>query len=160
MLHEVQVKAHDYATCADVCPTIRNTVCLAIEATLDVMQFDSTIENAFVCPCELSRTLAHAAVPRTIKDNVHLKCSISGTTPGLADDKQTVWLSQVPTPAKVTNTASVIEEQSPMADTGITSVEPYRLQKKKERLASTEDKRTLKNKKQNTVTYALYYNTI
>jgi hypothetical protein len=123
--YEVRVKAHDYATCADVCPTIRNTICLAIEATLDVMQFDSTIENAFVCPCGLSRTLAHAAVPRTVKDNVHLKCSISGTSLGLADHKQTVWLSQVPTPAKVTNTASVTEEQSPMVDTGTPSVEPY-----------------------------------
>ena len=138
--YEVRVKAHDYATCADVCPTIRNTICLAIEATLDVMQFDSTIENAFVCPCGLSRTLAHAAVPRTVKDNVHLKCSISGTSLGLADDKQTVWLSQVPTPAKVTNTATSVE---PIADTGTPSVEPYRLQKKKERLASTEDKPTL-----------------
>ena len=56
------------------------------------MQFDSTIGNAFVCPCELSRTLAHAAVPCTVKDNVLLKCSISGTPLGLADDKQTVWL--------------------------------------------------------------------
>ena len=72
------------------------------------MQFDSTIENSFVCPCELSRTLAHAAVPRTVKDNVHLKCSITGTPLGLANNKQTVWLSQVPTPAMVTNTITEI----------------------------------------------------
>ena len=107
------------------------------------MQFDSTIENAFVCSCGLSRTLAHAAVPRTIKDNVHLKYSISGTSLGLADDRQTVWLSQVPTPAKLTNTASSVEKLSPMADTGTSSVEPHRFQKKKERLAFTEDKPTL-----------------
>ena len=84
------------------------------------MQFDSPIKNAFVCACE--RTLAHAALPRTVK---HLKCSISGTSLGLADHKQTVWLSQGPTPAKVTNTASVTEEQTPMVDTGTPSVEPY-----------------------------------
>ena len=79
------------------------------------MQFDSVIENALVCPCELSRTLAHAALPCTIKGNVHLKCSISGTSLSLADDKQTVWLSHVPTPAKVTNTTSTVEEQSPIS---------------------------------------------
>ena len=140
--YEVRVKAHDYATCADVCPTIRNTICLAIEATLDVMQFDSTIENAFVCPCGLSRTLAHAALPRTVKDNVHLKCSITGTPLGLANDKQTVWLSQVPTPAGVASTASVVEEQSPMPCT-TTSPKPYPLEKEKERLASLEDTPTL-----------------
>ena len=108
------------------------------------MQFDSTIENAFVCPCELSRTLAHAAVSRTVKDNVHLKCSISETPLGLANDKQTLWLSQAPTPAKVTNTASVVEEQSPMPCT-TTPSKPYPLEKEKERLASTEDTPTLLN---------------
>ena len=65
------------------------------------------------------------------------------TSLDVADDKQTVWLSQVPTPAKVTNTASSVEKLSPIVDTGIPSVKPYRLQKKKERLASTEDKPTL-----------------
>ena len=190
------------------------------------MHFECAIEDAFPCPCKVSNTLAHAAVTCDFKDNVHLKCSISGeplglaeekcvvwlapvqqptqtaaagtaqsvkthihttlasrqslatttkpltteaqllqekkerlastedkstmpelrrfeTSLGVADDKQIVWLSHVPTPSKVTNTASTVEEQSPMADTGTPSVESYRLQKKKERLASTEDKPTL-----------------
>ena len=87
-------------------------------------------------------SLAHTPVPRTVKDNVHLKCSINGTPLGVADDKQTVWLSQVPTPAKVTNTASVIEEQSPMPCT-TTPSKPYPLEKEKEKLASIEDTPTL-----------------
>ena len=56
------------------------------QATLVVMKFDFTIENVLVCPRELSRTLVHAAVLRTVKDDVHLKFSISGTSLGVADD--------------------------------------------------------------------------
>ena len=120
--YEVHVKAHDIATCADVCPMIRNTIFSAIRATFEVMHFDEIIEDAFLCPCKKTASLSHAALPRTFHQRIYLKCSISGEPLGPADDKHKVWLSAEPTtPAQ------------PQA-------QPH---KPKERLPSTEDRPTL-----------------
>ena len=90
---EIHVNARDFETCVDISPTIRSTIFSAIEATLSVMHFDSTIENAFICPCELKLSLAHAAVPCTFSGKVHLSCSISGEHLGIAEEKHRVWLT-------------------------------------------------------------------
>ena len=120
--YEVHVKAHDIETYADVCPTIRNTIFSAIRATFEVMHFDETIEDAFLCPCKENISLSHAVLPCTFHRKVHLKCSISGESLGPADDKHKVWLSAEPTtPAQ------------PQAQP----------QKPKERLPATEDRPTL-----------------
>ena len=122
--YEVHVKAHDIETCADICPTIRNTIFCAIRATFEVMHFDETIEDAFLCPCKENASLSHAALPCTFHRKVHLKCSISGESLGPADDKHKVWLSAEPTtPAQPRSQAQP--------------------QKPKERLPATEDRPTL-----------------
>ena len=120
--YEVHVKAHDIETCADVCPMIRNTIFSAIRATFEVMHFDETIEDAFLCPCKENALLSHAVLPCTFHQRIYLKCSISGESLGPADDKHKVWLFAEPTtPAQ------------PQAQP----------QKPKERLPSTEDTPTL-----------------
>ena len=160
--YEVHVKAHDIETCADVCPTIRNTIFSAIRATFEVMHFDETIEDAFLCPCKKNASLSHAALPCTFHCKVHLKCSISGESLGPADDKHKVWLSAEPTtpaqpqaqPQKPKEWLPATEDrptlpQLPADDKhrvwlSMTPAQPQtQLQKPKERLPSTEDGPTL-----------------
>ena len=120
--YEVYVKADDMVAYASVCPMIRNAIFSAIRSTFEVMHFDETIEDAFLCPCKENASLSHAVLPCTFHQRIYLKCSISGESLGLADDKHKVWLSAEPTtPAQ------------PQAQP----------QKPKERLPSTEDRPTL-----------------
>ena len=125
------------------------------------MHFDCTIEAAFSCTCSVSTTLAHAAIPCNFKGKVHLKCSISGMSLGLAEEKQTLWLAPLDWSKEETNTVHSVqvnttlnsandnhmrspEPQHPL-QTSIrsSSTEVRTSQKKKDRLASTEDKPTL-----------------
>ena len=120
--YEVYVKADDMVAYASVCPMIRNTIFSAIRATFEVMHFDETIEDAFLCCCKENASLSHAALPCTFHQRTYIKCSISGKSLGPADDKHKVWLSaELMTPAQ-----------------------PKALpQNPKERLPSTEDRPTL-----------------
>ena len=120
--YEVYVKADDMVAYASVCHMIRNTIFSAIQTTFEVMHFDETIEDAFLCRCKENASLSHAALPCTFHQRIYLKCSISGESLGPADDKHRVWLSAEPTtPAQ------------PQAQP----------QKPKERLPATEDRPTL-----------------
>ena len=120
--YEVYVKADDMVAYASVCPMIRNAIFSAIQTTFEVMHFDETIEDAFLCCCKENASLSHAALPCTFHQRIYLKCSISGEPLGPADDKHKVWLSAEPTtPAQ------------PKAQP----------QKPKERLPATEDRPTL-----------------
>ena len=160
--YEVHVKAHDIETCADVCPMIRNTIFSAIRATFEVMHFDETIEDAFLCPCKKNVSLSHAALPCTFHQRIYLKCSISGESLGPADDKHKVWLSAEPTtppqpkaqPQKHKERLPATEDrptlpQLPANDKhraclSMTPAQPQtQPQKPKERLPSTEDRPTL-----------------
>ena len=122
--YEVYVKADDMVAYASVCPMIRNAIFSAIRSTFEVMHFDETIEDAFLCPCKENASLSHAALPCTFHQRTYLKCSISGEPLGPADDKHKVWLSAEPTtPAQPRSQAQP--------------------QKPKERLPATEDRPTL-----------------
>ena len=120
--YEVYVKADDMVAYASVCPKIRNAIFSAIRSTFKVMHFDETIEDAFLCRCKENASLSHAVLPCTLDQRTYLKCSISGKSLGLADDKHKVWLSAEPT----TPAQSQTQPQKP-----------------KERLPSTEDRPTL-----------------
>ena len=118
---EAHVDVHDFETCRDVCPIIRNTLFSAIEATFVVMHFDSVIEDAFHCPCKLKSSVVHAALPRTFKSKYHLICSVSGEHLGPPEEKHTVWLKEI--------LSSPLNSEC--------------FSKEKERLPSIEDKPTL-----------------
>ena len=95
--YEVHVKADDMVAYASICPKIRNAIFSAIRSTFEVMHFDETIEDAFLCCCKENASLSHAALPCTLDQRIiYLKCSISGEPLGPADDKHKVWLSAEP----------------------------------------------------------------
>ena len=129
--YEVRVKANDLETCKNACPTIQSTIFSAIKHTFNVMHFDSTIEEAFLCRCKLK--IAHAAVPNTYKSKTYLTCSITSEPLGLVDTKQEVWLSK-------TEASPCIAVADPSAVPVAQSTQDT---KKKERLLCTEDKPTL-----------------
>ena len=158
---EIHVNTADIETCADVCPLIQSTIFYALQSTFEVMHFDCTIEAAFLCTCSVSSTLAHAAIPCNFKGRVHLKCSISGVSLGLAEERQTVWLPplqwlkqkeernaansvQVSKTLNDDNHMCSAKPQQPLQGSiRSSSTEVQISQKKKDRLASTDDKPTL-----------------
>ena len=161
---EIHVDTEDLQTCAAVCPLIRSTIFCALQSTFEVMHFDCTIEFGFLCTCSVSTTLAHAAIPCNLKDKVYLKCTISGKSMGLAEEKHKVWLAPVQQPAQTeaVNVMQSVEthisrnptaeklsagltkcQQTNMATPIFSSTPVWPLQKKKKRLASFEDKPTM-----------------
>ena len=151
---EIYVDARSFETCVDACPLIRSTIFSALQSTFEVMHFECVIEDAFPCHCTVSNTLAHAAVTCNFKNNVHLKCSISGEPLGLAEEKCVVWLAPVQQPTQ-TEAAGTVQSVKTHIHTTLASRQSFAtttkplttaaqpLQKKKERLASTEDTPTM-----------------
>ena len=72
-LHVMCINADDFPS---IFPQIRNTIFSAINTTIKIMRFVRiTIEDAFLCNCDLSKSLSHAATLHRVGQMFFLQCT-------------------------------------------------------------------------------------
>ena len=73
-------------------PQIRNTIFSAIHHTFSVMRFDNvTIQDAFLCSCELFESTRHAATLHHLDHHSFLMCTITGQASEV-NDSHKIWI--------------------------------------------------------------------
>ena len=89
---ELHVSCANAKVYASMFPRIRKTIFNAIHATFAVMHFeDVTIQDAFLCSCNISESKSHAATLHCFEQTPFLKCTITGCDFEV-NDSQRIWM--------------------------------------------------------------------
>ena len=89
---EIHVSCPNAKRHAPTFSRIRNTIFSAIQTTFKVMKFRRvTIQDAFLCNCDHSKSIAHAAILCHSERNFYLDCSQTKDCYEL-NDTHTIWI--------------------------------------------------------------------
>ena len=89
---EIHVSCPNARRHAPTFSRIRNTIFSAIQTTFKVMKFKRvTIQDAFLCNCDCSKSTAHAAILCHSEQNFYLECSQTKDCYEL-NDTHTIWI--------------------------------------------------------------------